>query len=191
MKKKKKPKIFLSLEAIKDNSKAMRLYNKTIGKLNAVNGIHPIEHPDGMGGNTRTQWPFGSAQRLPRQLPFDRSHTHTAAITSMQIEMLKNTKTDIDKLQNIDSDIKNEIISKSKLALQVINDPKRKKPLTEYELIKLLKSKGTRMCVLSPISTRLHTTKYKKRLCKRMGRKRANERIKRYVNQYQSEQESI
>ena len=187
----KKIKVFLSLEAIKDNPKAMKLYNKAVGKLNAIKGIHPIEHPDGMGGNTRTQWPFGSAQRLPRQIAFDRSHTHTVAITSMQIEMLKNTKSDIDKLQNIDSDIKNEIISKAKLALQVINDPKRKKPLTEYELIKLLKSKGTRMCVLSPTSTRLHTTQYEKRLCKQMGRKRANERIKRNVNQYQSEQESI
>lgn len=187
----KKAKIFLSLEAIKNNPKAMKLYNKAIGKLNAINGIHPIEHPDGMGGNTRTQWPFGSSQRLPRQLPFDRSHTHTVAITSTQIEMLKNTKTDIDKLQNIDGDIKNEIISKSKLALQVINDTKRKKPLTEYELIKLLKSKGTKMCVFSPISTRLHTTQYEKRLCKQMGRKKANERIKRNVNQYQSEQESI
>ena len=187
----KKIKVFLSLEAIKDNPKAMKLYNKSIGKLNAIKGIHPIEHPDGMGGNTRTQWPFGSAQRLPRQIAFDRSHTHTTAITSVQIEMLKNTKTDIDKLQNIDSDIKNEIISKANLALQVVNDPKRKKPLTEYELIKLLKSKGTRMCVLSPTSTRLHTTQYKKRLCKQMGRKRANERIKRNVNRYQSEQKSI
>lgn len=191
MKKEKKPKIFLSLDAIKDNPKAMRLYNKTIGKINAVNGVHPIEHPDGMGGNTRTQWPFGSSLKLPRQIPFDRSHTHTSIVFPAQIEMLKNTKSDMEKLKNVEDNVKNEIITKSRIALQVINDPKRKKPLTEYELIKLLKSKGTAMCVNSPSPKRKHATKYEKRLCKQMGRKRANERIKNYANQYQSEQESI
>jgi hypothetical protein len=189
----KKQKIFLSLEAIKDNPKAMKLYNKTIGKLNAINGIHPIEHPDGMGGNTRTQWPFGSSQRLPKQKPFDRSNTHTTSVSKEQIAMLQENVKNVTTL-SCNEDLKKAMIAKSKLALSAISDSPRtnKRPLTEYELLNILHSKGTTFCIFAPTKeNKKHTSQYEKKLCKQMGRRRANERIRRNANQYQSEQEPI
>lgn len=175
----KKVKLPANLAAIQNNPKAMKIYNKTIAKLNAIQGIHKVKHIDGMGNNTKTQWPFGFARRLPLQVSNNRSTVHSSRITAAQLNMLKDTKSEISKLANIDDYTKSEIIATTKLALDYI-DKAKQKPITEYELLKCLKSKGTSMCIYSPLSRRTHTSKYVKRLCKKHGRKQAKQIMKRY-----------
>mgnify|MGYP001167485513 CR=1 FL=1 len=168
----KKEKLPATLAAIQGNPKAMKLYNRAIAKINAMQGIHKIEHLDGMGNNKKTQWPFGLARRLPLQESHNRSMVHTTLMSLAQLNMLKDTKSEISKLTNIDDFTKSEIINTAKLALDYI-DKAKKKPITEYELLKCLKSKGTSMCIYSSPSRRTHTSKYVKNLCKKHGRKKA------------------
>ena len=87
-----------TLAAIQGNPKAMKLYNRTIAKINAMQGIHKIEHLDGMGNNKKTQWPFGLARRLPLQESHNRSTVHTTLMSLAQLNMLKDTKSEISKL---------------------------------------------------------------------------------------------
>ena len=175
---KKEKKLPLSYVAIMNNPKALDIYNNIIGKMNAIQGIHPIEHKDGMGNNTRTQWYHGSAMDAPMLKPIVRSTTHSNTIGSLQLSTLHEVKKELSKLA-LDEDIKKETNIKIQEGINLITS-KKDKPSTEFDLLKILHTK--KIGIYSPTLRKKHTSQYEKHLVKQIGRRRANTKMKKYAN---------
>lgn len=144
-----------------------QIQKKILGKLNAHNGIHPIEHLDGMGNNRNTQWYYGPAMRSPRQEPIVRSLSHTKTVTKEQLSALHEIKHALLKSPREKADIAPEL-EKVTTAINTINAAKKDEPLTEYQLLCILRTSDFR---------KKHTSKYEKNLLKKMGRKRAKKKM--------------
>lgn len=171
----KKEKTFKSLEAIKDNPKAMRIYNSIIDKTNATQGIHKKEHLDGMGGNKRTQWYYGSPLRAPKVENKLRSTTHSTTVSKIQYDALHIVRNEL-KNTVMDEAIKKELIGNTTAAIDAVTKGfKNGKPLTEMQLLNIL---HTDTIGMYPTLRKKKTNKFERHLVKQMGRKRAKRRMK-------------
>lgn len=158
-------------------TKEEKIYNQIIGKLNAIKGIHPIEHLDGMGSNRNTQWYHGSAMKAPLLKPVVRSTSHTSVVDKTQLDALHVAKSELLKLV-IDPAIKTIMMDKIKHAIGAINASTKERPLTEVKLLNILHTSMTGL--YSPTRRKRHTSKYVKHLVKQMGRKRAKIKMAQY-----------
>lgn len=139
-----------------------QIEKRILGKLNAIKGIHPIEHLDGMGNNQRTQWYYGPAMRAPKQEPIVRSLSHSKGVSKEQLSVLHEIKASLLKSLGDQAEVK-PYLEKIKTAINSINAVKKDEQFTEYQLL----------CILNiPSPRKKHTSKYEKHLLKKMGRKR-------------------
>lgn len=144
-------------------TKEEKILNKIINKLNAIQGHHKINHIDGMGNINRTVWFYGSSQRAPLVKKIEYSSIKTSTVTKYQINNLEEILNELKK-SKIPTEDKESDIKKVRMILSSL-----KKETTEYQLLKLLKTKSKR---------KRHTSKHTKHLTKQLGRKRFKEKKK-------------
>ena len=138
---------------------------------------------DGVGFTRYPQWYNGLAIYAPPLEPIDRSRSHTKVVDTGLATLIGEARKELLKSPVPQSEKEIEL-QKLNAGINAINKSTKEKPLTEFELIKLLKFRTPR---------KRHTPKLEKHIIKQMGRKRGKIKLAKLLtngNSNKSEQES-
>ena len=132
---------------------------------------------------TTNKWYNGPALYAPLLQPIERSRSHTKVVDKGLSTLIGEARKELLKSPVPQSEKEVEL-QKLNAGINAINKSTKEKPLTEFELVKLLKFRTPR---------KRHTPKLEKHIVKQMGRKRGKIKLAKLLtngNSNKSEQES-